>query len=298
MAQAKVKGNIIYEILIVILSVLLIASIIYPKKVTDQEAYNQQICRDRMSAILNAELQYQKYNTVYTDSLPQLLDFIRTSDAYAHYVDSVLVRGLDSVATRLKGFIATEEMILADIPKAVDTTMIDSLGQLQQKMRLDTRQVAGYVEYLHDRMKIQPNMPVEKLREAFVVIDSKQFILNMGVVKNLVEKGNLKGAQEAAVDVIAGLNNMINDFDEVKAQIPQYKSGTLDSLYTCPTVHKTYKLVYIDTSAIKYLNIYCPIDSTDIAAAKSNFLKYRIGGLKLANHGHIEKGEKSWEQNQ
>ncbi len=61
---------------------------------------------------------------------------------------------------------------------------------------------------------------------------------------------------------------------------------------------RPYRLVHVDTSAIKYLNIYCPIDSNDIQVLKGNFLKSRIGGLDLENHGHIENGEKSWEQSQ
>ncbi|MFQ5751594.1 MAG: hypothetical protein ACE5HI_06305 [bacterium] len=46
------------------------------------------------------------------------------------------------------------------------------------------------------------------------------------------------------------------------------------------------------------MNVYCPIDSSDIQEVENNFLKSKIGGLKLENHGRIENGEKSWESGQ
>ena len=37
------------------------------------------------------------------------------------------------------------------------------------------------------------------------------------------------------------------------------------------------------------------MDSSDVDRVNRDFLKSKVGGLKLINHGQIEKGEKSWE---
>ncbi|MFQ5823521.1 MAG: hypothetical protein ACE5JB_05650 [bacterium] len=298
MVEKKAKGSILYELLIVILSAVLIASIIYPKKITDQEELNTQICREKMSDILNAELQYQKYNNVYNDSLPAVIEFLRTSPEYTAYIDSVLKRGIDSVLTRLYEFKALEDTILSNIPTALDTIIIDSLSQMQQKIKMDTRVLASYVEFLHDRMINLPNTPVKDLKAAFVIIDSKQFTLNMDIVRNLIESGDLDGAQQTAEEVIENIESLIDNFKLVLMNLKDYKGEGLNLLFDCPTVNKPYRLVHIDTTTIKYLNIYCPIDSFDIQIVKSNFMKTRIGGLQLVNHGHIENGEKSWETGQ
>lgn len=294
----KAKGSIIYEILIVVLAALLIASIIYPKKLKEREAINTEICRERMSEIFNAELQYQKYHQAYTDTFSKVLEFIRTDTAYAAYVDSMIVDNLDSVITMLQDFKQTEETILANIPAATDTILIDSLTTMQRNMKYGARELGGFVEFVHDKMKNLPNMPTEELRAAFMVVDSKQFTLNMDIVSNLVESGKLIEAEEAAHEVIDVINSVTAQFQSIIDEVPEYKSTGLDSLVKCPSVHEPYKLVYVDTSAIKRINIYCPIDSSDIEMIESNFLKSKFGGLDLENHGHIVNGEKSWETEQ
>lgn len=49
-------------------------------------------------------------------------------------------------------------------------------------------------------------------------------------------------------------------------------------------------------STIQYANIYCPLDSTDIAQVENDWWRKKIGGLKLENHGEIYKNERNWEK--
>jgi hypothetical protein len=70
----------------------------------------------------------------------------------------------------------------------------------------------------------------------------------------------------------------------------------LNNYANCPTVNRPYKLSIVDTSAITYLNIACPIDSLDSLAVARNFLLSKIGGLTIKNHGKIENFEKSWKK--
>lgn len=296
MADQRAKGNIFYEILIVVLAAALIGSIVYPKNLANHEEVNIEICRYRMVQVQKAALQYQKYNSVYTDTLSLIFDFIRTSDAYAHYVDSVAVGGLDSIVTRLREFNAAEEHIFGAIPSATDSVMIDSLVRMQIEIKLASRRLAGYVEYVHDKMNNLPNMPMEELREAFTIIDSKKFTLDMNIVQNSIESGQLKAAQAAAKDVSKVIVLVRDQMQAVADAVPNYAASSLDALGLCPTlVGEQLQLVHIDTSVIKFLNIYCPVDSSDISIIESSFLKSTIGGLKLKNHGKIESGEMSWE---
>ena len=173
--------------------------------------------------------------------------------------------------------------------------MIDSLSHMQQDIKLDSRQLAGFVEFVHNRMKNLPNMPHEHLASVFLIVDSKQFTLTMDIVKNSIESGNLEDAEKAAEEVIDIIQSVIDRFQLVRDRIPEYKSDSLDELFYCPTTGRPYRLVNADTSIIKFLNIYCPIDSSDIQKVENDFLKSKIAGLKLQNHGRIENGEKSWE---
>ncbi len=291
----KGKGSIVYELLIVILGVLLVASILYPKMLKEKEQEYIDMGRWRMDQILKAELQYQKYNGHYSDSLQVVLDFLKTSDAFAHDVDSVIVGGIDSIITRLNEFETTEKQILSMIPMAEDTTIIDSIVNVQQKMKADARQLAGFVEYIHDRTKNIPNTPIDDLTAAYKTIDSKQFTIDMSVVINSTQNGSLEDATKGAQGVINIIDEVVGKLRVVLEKIPQYRGDGLDSLYYDPFTHKPFVLVNNDTSTIKYLNIYCPIDSLDIENVKRDFLKSKIGGFAIENYGKIENGEKSWE---
>ncbi|MCH6559246.1 hypothetical protein IH799_02700, partial [candidate division KSB1 bacterium] len=197
MADEKPKGSLIYEILIVLLGVLLVVSIMYPKRLGDKEEGKTELCRFRMSEIFNAELQYLKYNRTFNDTLSLVVNFIRTDSSYATYMDSVIAGGLDSIMTRLDQFREMEEVILADIPSASDTVMIDSLVDLQVALKRKSRGLAAFVEFVHDRMKNLPNTPIEEMKEVYKIVDSKQFTLDMDIVRNMVESGNLEEAEKA-----------------------------------------------------------------------------------------------------
>ncbi len=295
MSETKARGSILYEVLILVLAAALIGSILYPKKVREDEKMHTALGRYRMEQLQLAGLQYQKYNGAYTDTVSQIFEFIRTSDEYSHYVDSIVVGGLDSVVTKIKEFEDRQNVILAALPSATDSTMIDSLTELQLSLKLDARQLAGHVEFVHDRMRNLPNMPIDPLKAIFVIVDSKQFTLNMDIVRNSIESGKLDEAEAACADVLAVFESAIGDFEHVKGELPSATGPGLDSLVFCPTTNKPFRMVHIDTAIVKYLNIYSPIDSMDIAMAEDNFLLSTIGGLKLENHGMIESGERSWE---
>lgn len=293
----KAKGSWLFKILILILSIGLVSSILIPKKLKEEERQNTEISHYRMEEIYKAALQYQKYNGTYTDSIKVIFDFIRTNPEYHAYVDSVVIGGLDSIVTRLNEFRLRQQLIMGNIRDANDSLMIDSLATLQNSIKFDSRQLAGYVDYVHEHMRNLPNMPIASLTSAFVIIDSKQFTLNMDIVRNLIVNGRQEEAIKACGDVITVINSVVRQIKHVTELVPNYKDSSLDDLAWCPTTKRPFILSYVDTSVIKYLNIYSPIDEHDIAMVDHSFFKSTIGGLVIKNHGKIENNEKSWEDN-
>ncbi len=291
----KAKGSILYKVLILFLAAVLVGSILYPKKLKEEEERNAGLCRHRMEEVQRVGLQYQKYTAVYNDTLDVLFNFIKASPQFEQYVDSVVVGGLDSIVTKLNEFRDRQHLVQENIPNATDSVMIDSLAQMQNDMKMDSRQLAAYVEYVHDRMRNLPNMPVERLKAALIIIDSKQFTLNMDIVRNSIVNGKLKDAEKACNDVIGVMDSNISQIKEVATRVPDYKGSNLEQLAFCPTTGRAFKLAHIDTSVIKYLNVYCPIDSADIATVAGNFMQSKIGGFAIETHGIIDGGVKSWE---
>ena len=71
------KGSIIYKILILILVVVLIATLIYPKHLWDIEEENTKLCHQKMLHLLYAEYTYLSENSVFNDTLSKVVEFIK-----------------------------------------------------------------------------------------------------------------------------------------------------------------------------------------------------------------------------
>ncbi len=86
----KPKGNIVYEILIVILIVALIGAIIYPSRVWKNEEEIQDICRSRMETIHQIELRYIFKTNTYSDSIPELRNTVLSDPTAVADLDTVV----------------------------------------------------------------------------------------------------------------------------------------------------------------------------------------------------------------
>jgi hypothetical protein len=94
----RARGNIFYEILIVILIIGLIGTILYPSKIWKSEEEFENICQSRMEALAQLEYNYlQKYNA-YSDSIPALKDELLLDPEYAATLDSLIY--WDALVTR------------------------------------------------------------------------------------------------------------------------------------------------------------------------------------------------------
>ena len=86
----RAKGNILYEIIIVVLVVALLGSILYPARIWKREAEEELVCRTRLDAIHQLELQYITLTGTYTDSLPKLVQSVTGDEFTSVAIDSMI----------------------------------------------------------------------------------------------------------------------------------------------------------------------------------------------------------------
>jgi len=202
--------------------VALVATILFPKSLWNQEAQNTQLCRENMEHILYTEYVYLSEKNTFTDTLSKAIDLIKN----------------DTTGMLLRNFENTDSLLSAKI-----------MGFLKKK---DTTAAA--------------------------------------IVDSLAEYGRLYGIDTTSALILDSLRT----FPQFNEKIDSIALYTLDNMGTCPTVHDPYFVQVVDTSAIKVVNIKCPLDSLDSVAVSRDFKLSKIGGLRISNHGAIEDGEKSW----
>ena len=294
MAKVKPRGSIILEILIVILIVALVATILYPKMVWREAEKNTEICRKNMDRILKAELVYLKYHNNYEDTLDKVISFIQedtTGELALEYLYSDTALTVEILND------LTKEDSVADL--FVRKYLADTLMQtILFNTKYDTN-LAGVI------LKRLENTNLKDSVLAYRGLDSTEiYVLDQIAAKNpvldiiepLQKDDSLKIVlQRIKPDIPkAGIADTLYSNPEWAKKIDSSVAYTLNEIKTCPTNNEPYNIAVIDTSVIKVLNIYCPIDSIEIAESKQDFVKYFLGHLRLENHGNIEAGEKSW----
>ncbi len=118
----------------------------------------------------------------------------------------------------------------------------------------------------------------------------KQDTTAAAIIDTLAEYGRLYGIDTTAALILDSLRS----YPQFNEKIDSIALATLDKMGVCPTVHRPYFVQVVDTSAIKVVNIMCPLDSQDSLAVSKDFKLSKIGGLRITNHGNIMNGEKSW----
>lgn len=290
------KGSIVYKILIVLLTAALVFSIYYPKKLWEEEARNTEVSHYRMSNIYNAALQYHRFHHQYTDSLEELIQFIKTDSSYHAYVDSMFSGPLDEVTAEfdsikqvqveLDGFLQTISPL--------DTVAQDSLANRISEITYYVRRLRDKMQVIKDQLKAHPYAPTQTLDKAREVVERKDFFLQYEIIKNMITQNKLQKALAASNKIRNNYETIIGYLRQTKAQLSNIFT-LADSMYVCPTTRKPYKVTVIDTSAIKVFIVESPITREDSLAVARSFLKSTVGALKLKNHGRIENGVTSWE---
>ncbi len=143
MARKKMQGSLLYEILIVILTILLGGTILYPKSVWEKIEKDAMICHDQMHRWVDAELLYLQGSEegTYDSSLVKVLNFVRNDSIWL--VDSTLATLRDTFYVKVARDYFRDYEDMATKP-AMDTafTLVenqdDSLTGLKLNGILDT----------------------------------------------------------------------------------------------------------------------------------------------------------------
>ncbi len=295
MTTEKAKGSILLKILIVILAVALVATILYPKKIWDREQRNTELCRTNMDRIFKAEMIFLQQHNNYCNRLDQLISFItndstkqnireyfKADTALAEIITDHLMQidpAADLVVRNLQADTLMNSIIEAvNYDSNLSHVILNRLERTPLSEVVKTKRATG-----NNDVAILKEMDKEfsgiKIYEPIKDDDSLSLVFNR--IMPVIPVG-------ALLDTFYVLNR------NWATKIDSAVTYTLVSLKNCPTINRAYQLSVIDTSAIKYINIKCPIDSIDIEATKNDFIKYRLGHLRITNHGRNETGEKSW----
>jgi len=295
MAKVKAKGSIILELLIVVLVIALIATILYPKRIWEEEEKNTENCRSHMDRIFKAEMIFLKYHNNYTDTLDQLISFFKEDTTKKVIRDYYMAD--TALAETMTDFL-TQSDSAADL--VVRNLFADTLmAALIEAINYDSNLAHVILNRLEDTVvkdsviakRATGTDDVEILKELdknFAAIDLYEPIKDDDSLSLVFDRMMPEVSTGSLLDTLYTINT------GWAQKIDSAVFYTLDDLKTCPTVNREYILTVIDTSVIKYINIECPVDTPDIKASKKNFVEYRLGHRRIENHGKIETGDKSW----
>ncbi len=299
MSAVKAKGSIILKILIVILTGALVATILYPKKIWDGEQRNTDTCRTNMDRLFKAEMIFLQQHNNYCNSLDQLISFIKSDStqknireyfkidtAFAETMTDHLIKvdpEADFVVRNLRADTLMHSIIEAvSYDSNLARVILNRLERTQLSDVVKAKRGSANNDVLILK-EIDKEFAGIRIYEPIKDDDSLSLVFNR--IMPEVSVGTL-------LDTLYVLNG--NWAEKIDSAV----SYTLTNLKSCPTINREYLIAVIDTSVIKYINIKCPIDSQDIEAIKTDFVKYRLGHLRIKNHGEIETGEKSWVRQQ
>jgi len=294
MATPTARGSIVLKLIIVILSAVLIATILYPKKIWEEEDRNRETCRANMDRIFKAEMIYLQHHNNYTNNLNQLVSFIKDS---SKMVIREYIKADTALAEKMTAYLTNSDPQAYSVINNLqaDTLMFNVLETVNYDSNL-ARVILNRLE------KTELGATIKSKREIGIndVEILKEIDRSFGSVKiydPLKTDDSLSLVfRRLMPDVPVGslLDTLYVLSPKWAEKIDSAVNETVTGFKYCPTVNREYKIAIIDTSAFTYVNIECPIDSTDILASKNDFVKYNFGHYRISNHGKVETGEKSW----
>ena len=147
----KPKGNTIYEICIVVLVVVLIATILYPSKVWQREDALESVCRARMETIQQMEVRYIGTAQTYSDSIPGVKGVVLSNPTYVAALDSIVNWDLLVPQEELKRLVF-EKQFPDDLREYIRAKLTngESLGNLATWDSLEYRLIGQLANVLAD----------------------------------------------------------------------------------------------------------------------------------------------------
>lgn len=148
--------------------------------------------------------------------------------------------------------------------------------QMHEEHNYDSSLVT-VLEYIKNDSTWLEDSTMYALRDTFYVKLIQEYLVNYSEVNPAV-------APDSAFKLVSlGLSE-------------EYIEKSFDLLYKCPSIGTEYKIGVVDTSAIKQLKVFCPLDSMAIDSINNEFVFSVIGGGRIENHGSIDSGEPSWKE--
>jgi len=293
--MAKAKGSIILEFLIVILVIALLFTILYPKKIWEQEENNTQSCRGNMDRIFKIELIFQKHHNNYTDSFDQLISFIKDDTTKEHIREYFLAD--TALAETLTDFLTESDSVADLIIRNLwaDTLMYSIIEAINYDSNL-----ASVILNRLEETPLGDSVLAKRATDSddvFILNELNSEVSALEIYEPIKDDDSLSlvfNRMMPEVSIGSILDTLYTLNKKWANKVDSAVFNTLDKIRVCPTVNREYLITVIDTSVIKYVNIACPIDSTDIEMTKADFIKYNLGHQRIQNHGKIETGEKSW----
>ncbi len=136
---ARPQGNILYEILIVVLVVVLIGTILYPARVWEDETELQEVCQTRMETIQQMEFSYLGKTSTYSDSMPGVKDVVLSDPNALMALDSLV--NWDKMVTKKK----LESLVLAkQFPEDLRSIILSKLNERKSLGNLIKWDSLGY----------------------------------------------------------------------------------------------------------------------------------------------------------
>ena len=299
MADTSGKGSIFLKLIIAVLVVVLFAAIVIPKRMWDEEEKNTEVCHQRMGSIFAAELLHQKYTDNYIDDLDSLLTFF-TDNLEKYELDFVSLDTMlnlammdlvkdDSIAMLVMDTLKIDSM-MTDVMKSIDIDYFLSVDMCEVAKLYNARMRDVVTPILEENEgdKMAGTIAMKALAEEFPL-----FEIAAVMQKNDSLYSAIRQQFEPEMTMVEYLAEL-KKYPQLQQPLDSLYHGYIDSLATCPTVHKPYHIM-VEGSTIVYANIYCPIDSLDSLAVEKDWYKKKIGGMTLENHGSIKKGELSWQ---
>ncbi len=237
MANRRSSGSIIYEILIVLLTLLLIAVITVPDKIWKEEEFLTQTCRTNLNAIFEAERYHYRQTETYVDSLPALVSFIANdstlqSKKRIYDLSQELVHALDATLN------------IPALSKLVPITK--SLHEISSDLEFNERYFRKYQDIMQQK---------------------DELLSTIGAIDNQVEFPHFIFTK-MYVDSLIRLREHLNEYTLQNAA--QLAQRMVDSLQVhLPKIERPYVKSYWDNLHSRLMDFTNKINKTDIKHVSS-----------------------------
>ena len=180
MAAKGSKGSILLEILIVLMALLLIAVIIIPNQIWEEEEMVTSNCRHNMNSLYEAERFYYQRNSTYTDSLGKLLTFIQA----------------DSGLTKRQMLVSLSNSLTQVLDNILAITSFQSISKISLASFEITGDLMGNERYFRKYPEI--NQVRDEIVREMMKLDSSLIFPNFSQTKLFVD--SLRDLKESVSD--------------------------------------------------------------------------------------------------